>query len=78
MSRTYQTKNIELAATIQTVTGIDPAISFDGSGLAMFTFPGTPEVLELVIQYDAGIQTDARKLLSNRNQLFKRIRWGAR
>lgn len=74
MHRPYQTKNIEQAATIQTVTGIDPIISFDGSGMATFTFSGTPEVFETVINYDTGIQADARKLLNNRNQLFKRIR----
>jgi len=77
MNRPYATKNIELSATIMTVTGIDPAINFDDHWLATFTFPVTPEVSTVVIQYESGIQADARKLLSNRNQLFKRIRGGA-
>lgn len=76
MTRLYHTKNVELASTIMTVTGFDPLISFDGSGLAIFGFPFLPEVLEVIFDYDTGIQADARKLLNNRNQLFKRIRGG--
>lgn len=78
MTRPYQTKNIEQAATIQTVTLLEPAISFDSSGLATFSFPATPEVIELVLRYDSGIQADARKLLNSRNRLYKLIRREAR
>lgn len=78
MNRPYQTKNIELSATIKTITGIDPEISFNDNWLATFIFPITPEVSTVVIQYESGIQADARKLLSNRNQLFKRVRGGGR
>jgi hypothetical protein len=76
MQRPYQTKNIEQAATIQTVTKADPLISFDDSGIATFTFPGTFEVASVVMMYENGIQVDARTLLCFRNQLFKRIRGG--
>lgn len=76
MTRIYQTKNIERAATIMTVTGYDPLVSFDVSGLAIFGFPFLPEVLDVIYLYDTGIQADAQKLLNNRNQLFKRIRGG--
>jgi len=78
MDRPYQTKNIEQAATIQTVTKIEPFISFDDSGIATFTFPGTFEVANVVMLYEHSIHVDARSLLSIRNQLFKRIRGGCR
>jgi hypothetical protein len=78
MTRTYQTKNIEQAATIQSVTDHHPEISFDEAGIATFTFPLTPAVTEVVMQYENGLQADARKLLTTRNMLFKRIRGGAR
>lgn len=76
MYRPYQTKNIEQAATIMTVTKANPLISFDYSGIATFTFPGSFEVATVVMLYESGIQVDARTLLSIRNQLFKRIRGG--
>lgn len=76
MHRPYQTKNIEQAATIQTVTLIDPMISFDDSGLATFTFPGTLEVATVIMLYESGIQVDARTVLNKRNQLYKRLRGG--
>lgn len=74
MTRIYQTRNIERAATIMTVTGFDPLVSFDGTGFAIFGFPFLPEVLDVIIHYDTGILADAQKLLNNRNQLFKRAR----
>jgi hypothetical protein len=77
-SRTYQTKNIEQAAAIKTQVKIDPAISFDETGLATFTFPQTPEVVAVVMAYDTGILVDARTVLNTRNQLFRRIKGGSR
>ena len=78
MTRPYQTKNIEQAATIQTATGIEPDLSFDGSGLATFSFPPAPEVSQIVMNYESGISVDARTLLNTRNQLFKRVKGGRR
>jgi hypothetical protein len=78
MTRPYSTSNIEQAATIMTVTGIDPELSFDGTGRATFKFPSTSEVSTVVMQYESGIDADARTLLTVRNQLFRRVRGGAR
>lgn len=76
MTRTYQTKHIEQAAAITTITKIDPQISFDESRLATFTFPENPEVTAVVMNYESGIQADAKTVLNTRNQLFKRVRGG--
>lgn len=73
-TRTYKTKNIEQAATIKTDAKVDPAISFDESGLATFTFPQTPEVVAVVLNYDTGVLVDARTVLNTRNQLFRRVK----
>lgn len=76
MTRIYHTRNIERAAAIKTITGFDPLISFDISGLAIFGFPYLPEVLDVVTQGDSANHADAEKVLKNRKQLFKRIRGG--
>jgi hypothetical protein len=75
-SRTYQTKSIEQAAAIMAVSKIDPRISFNESGLATFSFPQLPAVIEVVMQYETGFMVDARTVLNTRNQLFKRVRGG--
>ena len=76
MPRTYRTKNIEQAATIQAVTGFTPEIIFDETGLACFCFPVNDEVISVVMRYDSGIPVDARSVLTIRNQLYKRIKGG--
>lgn len=53
-------------------------ISFNEAGIATFSFPGLPEVIDVVLGYESGIQAEARKLLNTRNQLFKRVRGGRR
>jgi len=78
MTRPYATKNIEQASTIQAATKIAPAIFFDNTGLGTFSFPASPAVTAVVLAYESGILVDARTLLTTRNQLFKRIKGGAR
>lgn len=73
MSRAYQTKNIELAAAIQTIASEIPLITYN-DGLATFNFRLTQQVADVVMGYESGIQSDARQLLNNRNKLYKRIR----
>lgn len=72
----YRIQNLDLAACIQTVTGIEPEISYPDGRLATFTFPDTREVRDLVVVYESGLALDARRLPSNRLNLFKRIRQG--
>ena len=76
MTRPYQTKNIDLASTIKAVTGIDPDICFNGSGIATLEFPMTNAVAHVVMSYESGIHVEARTLLAVRNQLYKRVRGG--
>jgi hypothetical protein len=78
VSRPYKTKNIDIAATIQAVTRITPEISYEHDGLALFTFPSTEGVISAFMGYESSLEVDARTLLTTRNQLFKRIRGGAR
>ena len=79
MNKTFPTKNIELAATIQVITGIEPEISIEDSGLSVFSFPMSSQDVESVVMgFESGIQADARKLLTTRNHLFKRIKGGVR
>lgn len=78
MLRTYQTRNIEQASAIKAITRIDPEISFDESAIAMFSFPETSEVVDVVLRYEAGIMANARTLLNTRNQLFRRVKGGRR
>lgn len=77
-STSYRIQNLDLAACIQTVTGIEPEISFPDGRLAAFAFPDSKEVRDVVIAYESGLMLNARRLLSNRLMLFKRIRGGAR
>ena len=74
MNRQYHTRNIEQAAAIQTVSKIEPVISWSESRLATFTFPSTEEVINAVLNYESGISVDARTCLDTRNQLFKRAK----
>lgn len=78
-ARTYNTKNIELGATIQTRTSLAPDICFhDGGGIATLEFPLTQAVADVVMQYESGsLLVDARTLLTVRNQLYRRIKRGA-
>lgn len=78
MTRTYQTKNLELASAIKTLTGLDPDISFDGQGIATLQFPMTQAVADVVMRFESGILIDARTLLATRNQLYRRVRGGGR
>lgn len=71
----YRIQNIDLAAAIQTATGIEPGITFDGR-LAEFAFPDSQEVRDVVIAYESGLTLNAKRLLSHRLNLFKRIRRG--
>jgi hypothetical protein len=74
MTTPYKIKSLELAATIKTVTSIDPTISFDERGFGYFTFPETPPVVAVVMGYESDLQVNAREVLNTRNELFKRIR----
>lgn len=76
MSRTYQTKNLELGSTIKSVTGIDPDINFDDQGIATLEYTMCQTVADVVMQYESGIKVDARTLLTVRNQLYRRVRQG--
>lgn len=76
-SKIYETNNIDLGTTIYVVTGVDPEISFiDGNGIATLKFPITQAIAAVVMRYESanGIRADARKLLTARNQLYKRVR----
>jgi len=79
MSRPYATKNIEIASTIKTITGIDPDISFDCRSIATLEFPLTTEVSEIVMSFESGLlRVEPRTLLTVRNQLYRRVRGGIR
>lgn len=70
-------QNVDIAAVIQTATGIEPVLSFgDGSGLANFTFPADHCIMETLVQYEQQLQLEAKRLLSVRNQLFRRLKGG--
>ncbi len=72
---TIETQNIDLAATIQAVTGTEPTIT-QGGPLATFTFPAAQIVKDVLVGYETGLQIEARRLLATRNQLFRRLRGG--
>lgn len=72
----YRIQNLDLAACIQTVTGIEPEISYPDGRLAAFAFPDSREVRDVVLAYEVDLRLNARRLLSNRLNLFRRIRQG--
>lgn len=72
---TIGTTNIDVAASIQTVTGIIPEIAYqDGAVIASFMFPATPAVRKALVGYETGLNLEAKRLLSTRNQLFRRLK----
>jgi hypothetical protein len=74
MYRHYKTKSIEQASTIKTAKKLDPELSFDETGIATFTFPEKPEVVNVVMNYEFGFLVDARTVLNTRNQLLRRVK----
>lgn len=77
MTRPFQTKNIELASTIKTLSGIDPDICFDGQGIATLEFTMNQAVADVVMNYESGrLLVEPRTLLTVRNQLYRRVRGG--
>lgn len=79
MTRPYQTKSFEIGSTIKTKTGIDPDIYFDDQGIATLEFPMNQAVIDVVMGYESGrLLVEPRTLLTVRNQLYRRIRGGAR
>lgn len=73
---TYRIQNLDLAACIQTATNIEPKITFPDGKLAAFAFPDSREVRDVVLAYESSLMLNARRLLSNRLNLFRRIRQG--
>lgn len=78
MNRPYHTKSIDQAAAIQAKTGIDPTIIFQETGIAIFEFPLTSDVTDVVLTYESGCQVDARAILTIRNQIFRRLKGGVK
>lgn len=70
---TIETQNIDLAATVQAVTGAEPIINHGGQ-LSTFTFPAAQAVKDVLVGYETGLKVEARRLLTVRNQLFRRLR----
>ncbi len=72
---TISTSNIDVAASVQTVTGIIPEIVYsDAAVIASFMFPATPVVREALVGYETGLNLEAKRLLGVRNQLFRRLK----
>ena len=72
---TFSTTAINLASFIIAATDADCTISFDGT-LARFTFPSNYVTKDALEGYECGMQVEGRKLLTTRDQLFRRIRGG--
>ena len=51
---TIETQNIDIAATIQTLTGTEPAIDYAGQ-LATFTFLASQSVKDVLVGYETGL-----------------------
>lgn len=78
MNRPYRTKSIDQAAAIQAKTGIVPKIIFQETGIALFEFPLSPDVTNVVLSYESGCLVDARNVLTIRNQIFRRLKGGVK
>lgn len=70
---TIETKNLDVASAVQAVTGTEPTIAHGGT-LATFTFPATQAVKDVIVGYETGLRVEARRLLTVRNHLFRRLK----
>lgn len=71
----FKTEDLDLAAAIVTATGETPdLVIIDGVQLTTFAFPDTKPILNAVVAYQSDLQLPARKLLMNRQHLFRRVR----
>ncbi|ACD96824.1 hypothetical protein [Trichlorobacter lovleyi] len=75
-STIFSTQNLDVAAAIETVTKQNCLIEFGSGGPAVFCFKRTPEVLQVVIEFESGLACNARNLLATRSSLFKRLKGG--
>ncbi len=72
-TETFKTKNIDLASFIIAVSGEDCTVNFCGP-LADFEFPSNYVTRDALAGFETGMMVEGCKLLSIRNQLFRRIR----
>jgi hypothetical protein len=75
--RPISTQVINVAAFIIAATDQDCTISFYGN-LATFTFPSNLLTRDALIGYETDMEVSGRRLLTVRDQLFRRIRGGGR
>lgn len=78
-TETIKLKSIDLAAVVQAVTDEQPLVTYlNGNHLAQFEFSATERVKDAILRYEQGLCIEARKLLTIRTQLYRRIRGGGR
>lgn len=74
---TITTRSIDVAAFIIAATGVDCSIVFTGT-MATFSFPSDYGTRDALVAYECAGEVEGKKLLEIRNQLFRRIKGGAK
>lgn len=70
-------KSVDVASVLHTVTGQEPELLYEsGSTVATFLFKHSDEIMNTLALHEIGLQVDAKTLLTNRNQLFRRLKGG--
>lgn len=71
-----QTRSIDTASYIMACTGQDCTITFAGGSIASFQFESNIMTRDALVSFECGGETEGKKLLEIRNQLFRRIKGG--